>query len=153
MAHVGQERRLQPVAFLGFFLGLHQGCFHFDAIGDVGRYDQARLFRFIVQLMRHNVHIDELPVFLLVAPDAGPVQRFGGYFDILYQPVYVLLGANIFERALQEFMAGIAVVVDGGFIHLQKVQRLLVVNPHGSRVVFKEVAVLAFTVDQGFVQL
>src|SRR5689334_16460870 len=104
----------------------------------------------VVELVRYHLGFEDFSI--LAAMLADPLETHQGRFFPLVRaerPV-LFIRQKIKHAHPAKFFRGIAVLLDGRFIHLDKLKRFFLHDPRWKRVVGEKKAKYGFTLAQGF---
>src|ERR1700693_5418337 len=88
--------------------------------------------------MSRDLHVDERPVFLLVAPGSGSQGIARPVAEMPNEFLDFIGRANLENRHLQEFVARITIVPASCLVDRQERKRLIPEDPHGLRIALEE---------------
>lgn len=102
-----------------------------DASGYIVGEDETGLAPPVVDIVGGDFGIDECAVFALVQPDIRQRVAAGIVGDRFEQAGHFILRTNILDGHGEEFVTGIAVLLDGSIVDIEEGEGFHVGNPHG----------------------
>ena len=130
------------------FLAQAQLLFGEHALGDIIRQHQHGSAITKFQRMRANFNANHAAVLAHMLPEPATARTHIPGIEVSAQSCRFFCRANVPDFHREEFLAAIAVVKNGRLVHVQKVMRLGVPDPHRLRIASKQFAVARLVVAQ-----